>query len=71
MDTNSKDPPDRTPLSLTAENGRLAVVQVLLRHNGVDINLTNRIGRMPLSWAAENGRKSVVGALLDCDDPGS
>lgn len=60
-----RDSRGRTPLSLAAENGHEAVVDVFLEKEGVDINTKDsQYRRTPLSWAAGNGHHAVVELLL-------
>jgi ankyrin repeat protein len=67
-DPNFKDSHNRTPLSYAAENGREAVVKLLLTKNGLDLNSTDAIyGQTPLSLAAEKGHEEVVRLLLAND----
>ncbi|KAH6970659.1 hypothetical protein BKA56DRAFT_496253, partial [Ilyonectria sp. MPI-CAGE-AT-0026] len=63
-----RDSRERTPLSLAAENGHEAVVNVFLEKEGVDINTKDsQYRRTPLSWAAGNGHHAVVKLLLATD----
>lgn len=57
---HSPDPKDsnrRTPLSWAAANGHKNVVELLLDHNGVDLNSKDKYDLTPLGWAAQNGHK--------------
>ncbi|KAL7808677.1 hypothetical protein V8C26DRAFT_412845 [Trichoderma gracile] len=58
----------RTALSLAAERGNAAVVNVLLAHNDVLVNRRDEKGKTPMCWAAEIGHKDVVIALLTHKD---
>ncbi|KAK2794086.1 hypothetical protein FQN52_009168 [Onygenales sp. PD_12] len=57
----------RTPLSLAAENGWEAAVEVLLATRGIDPNLKDRMGQTPVEFAARSGRDRVVKQLLAKD----
>ena len=72
-DLGLNDSEGRTPLSLAAENGRGAVVELLLATDGVDPDSRDYDGRTPLLWAAENGHVAAVELLLAKDgvDPDS
>ena len=63
----------KTPLSWAAENGKEAVVKMLLAKDDVDPDSKDFSGRTPLRWAAENGHEAVVKLLLAKDgvDPDS
>ncbi|KAK2784468.1 hypothetical protein FQN53_008457 [Emmonsiellopsis sp. PD_33] len=63
----------RTPLSLAAENGWEAAVEVLLATRGIDPNLKDHDGKTPVEFAARSGRDRVVKQLLAKDgiDPNS
>ncbi|MFA6303242.1 MAG: ankyrin repeat domain-containing protein [Legionella sp.] len=51
-------------LHLAAQNGHLKVVQDLLAHNNIDVNIDVANGATPLFMAAQNGYLEVVKALL-------
>ena len=60
-----KDTNGRTPLSWATENGREAMVELLLER-GADLESKDaEYGQTPLSWAAENGHEAVVKLLLE------
>ncbi|RYP70705.1 hypothetical protein DL771_005309 [Monosporascus sp. 5C6A] len=62
---DSEDSYYRTPLSWASENGREAVVKLLLE-KGVDTeSKDDYYNRTPLLWAAKNGHEAVVKLLLD------
>lgn len=62
----------RTPVSLAAENGHLAIVRLLISSYGVDPNSKSTTpfhkGQTPLSWAASNGHHTTVEYLLAQDN---
>ncbi|KAH6700758.1 ankyrin repeat protein [Verticillium dahliae] len=60
-----KDSYGRTSLSRAAENGREAMVKLLLDTEKVNFNSKDGDGRTPLSWAALKGNEAVVKMLLD------
>ena len=62
-----KDSHGRAPLSLAAESGYEAVVELLLAQDGVDLDSKDNDGRTPLSWAARSGHAAVVQMLLAKD----
>ena len=57
----------QTPLSLAAEYGQEAVVRLLIKRDGVDINTKDNEEKTPLIWAAENGHEAVVQLLIEED----
>ncbi|KAF4433171.1 hypothetical protein F53441_13772 [Fusarium austroafricanum] len=59
IDTNGS-----TLLSLAAQGGNVAIIQLLLDTSKVDINARDLDGRMPVYWAAFNGCEEAVQFLL-------
>ncbi|KAL2814582.1 hypothetical protein BJX63DRAFT_431237, partial [Aspergillus granulosus] len=55
---------DRTPLSWAAQEGRVVIVELLLR-SCTSLSDMDHGGRTPLSRASENGHEEVVKLLLD------
>lgn len=53
-----------TPLHEAAANGRLDIVEALLRRGDINVNVVNNIGCTPLHVAAFAERSDIVGALL-------
>lgn len=64
QETDCKDGLGRTALSLAATRGHVAVVQLLLSRDDVDVNSVDHWGRTPLSWASAAGQDAVVGLLI-------
>ena len=64
LDVESKDRSGRTPLSWAAENGREAVVKLLLE-KGAELETKSSSNLTPLLQAAENGHEAVVKLLLE------
>ncbi|KAL4888349.1 ankyrin repeat-containing domain protein [Aspergillus ambiguus] len=62
--TDAKDKVGRTSLSLAAEKGHKAIVNLLL-HRGAAIDMVDKSGHTPLLWAAKNGHEAAVMLLLD------
>ncbi|KAI9770937.1 MAG: hypothetical protein M1840_002641 [Geoglossum simile] len=60
-------PTQVTGLHLIASLGLAGVMQLLLSHEGANVNLRDLSGRTPLSRAAENGHERVVQMLLSCE----
>ncbi|ETR99603.1 ankyrin [Trichoderma reesei RUT C-30] len=58
----------RTALSLAAEKGHAAVVNVLLANEDVLVNRRDEKGKTPMCWAAEKGHEDVVVGLLGHKD---
>ncbi|KAL2843948.1 ankyrin repeat-containing domain protein [Aspergillus pseudoustus] len=65
VDVNARDSDKRTALSIAAEKGYTAVVQLLLQTADVDANSQDCYGCTPLLKAAECGHGSVVRLLLE------
>jgi ankyrin repeat protein len=62
---DQRDDSGRTPLSWAAENGREAIVKLLLDTGKVDVDSKNNNGRTPLSHAAQGGHEKVAKLLLE------
>ena len=56
--------PHDTALCIAARGGDLEMVQALLRHVQVDVNLRNRWFEGPLMLAVKGGHFSIIDALL-------
>ena len=59
-----KDRNQRTMLSWAAENGRTAVVELLLERSDIDLNAKDLDGRTPFYWAASCGHEDMLKLLL-------
>ena len=53
-----------TALCIAAGGGDLEMVQALLRHDRIDVNLRNRCSEDPLMLAVKGGHSSIVDALV-------
>ncbi|KAH8679043.1 hypothetical protein BGZ60DRAFT_513281 [Tricladium varicosporioides] len=67
IEPDLKSPGNESPLGVAVKRGRLAVVQLLLNTQAVDINAQNIAGKSPIFWAAEQGREDIVKLLLERD----
>ena len=56
---------DYYPLWIAAMNGRIGMVERLLRVEGVDVNRRNNSGTTPLYTACQYGHEAVVERLLE------
>jgi ankyrin repeat protein len=54
-----------TALCIAARGGNLKMVQALLRHDQIDVNLRNRLIEDPLMLAVRGGHCSIVDALVE------
>ena len=61
---DQQDSWEQTPLSVAAESGHTAIVELLLAAQ-VDPDSKDEDDRTPLSWAVESGHKAVVKLLLE------
>ena len=58
----------RSPLSYAAEEGREAVLKILLAQDDIEVNTKDRRGRSSLSYAVQFGHEAVVKILVARDD---
>nr|CEG05170.1 unnamed protein product [Fusarium clavum] len=65
---NSEIPTGRSPLSWTAEKGRIGEMKLILQITTICPNVRDAEGRTPLSRAAENNSISAVHLLLENSD---
>ena len=63
-DIGDRDRDGLTPLHMHALKGHLAVVNVLLGHDGVEVDAVDYRGRTALVLAASRGQAAVVRVLL-------
>lgn len=61
---NQKDGFGSTLLHHAAMNGRLDLLEILLRHQA-ELNILNRVGQTPLCLAASKGHASIIEKLLE------
>ncbi|MGN6644356.1 MAG: ankyrin repeat domain-containing protein, partial [Verrucomicrobiota bacterium] len=54
-----------TPLHAACFQGNYLVVQLLVRHSGIELDSINIDDRTPLMWAVERGYESIIGLLLE------
>src|SRR5437867_9696989 len=52
------------PLHAACYQGNLAVIQLLLKQPGIDLNAIDIDGRTPLMGAVERGHEGIIGLLL-------
>ncbi|RDW83590.1 uncharacterized protein DSM5745_03916 [Aspergillus mulundensis] len=64
LDPNTSDDHEMTPLMLSASGGHLAVVDLLLHRDKVDVEVRNEDGMGVLSVAAASGHADIVALLL-------
>ncbi|KAH6912087.1 ankyrin repeat-containing domain protein [Coprinopsis sp. MPI-PUGE-AT-0042] len=65
VNVNYKDrPSESTPLTLAAGRGHVGVVQLLISHPRIEVNILDTYGRTPLMHAARERRTEVVKVLL-------
>ncbi|MCA7009972.1 ankyrin repeat domain-containing protein [Wolbachia endosymbiont of Tribolium confusum] len=55
----------RDPLSVAVNNGHKEIVELLLSVEGVDVNISNRLGNTPLHVAAIKGHEEIARLLLE------
>lgn len=53
-----------TALQYAVARGNLEIVSYLLKQNGIEITLADKLGRTPLELAVEVGHQGVVAELL-------
>ncbi|RYP63833.1 hypothetical protein DL769_006845 [Monosporascus sp. CRB-8-3] len=67
VNLNAKDNTGRTPLFRAAQKGHRAVIEELLKRDGLDLNAEDDSGQTPLLSAAQQGHDAVVELLLEQD----
>lgn len=65
IEADSTDLRGRTPLAIAARAGRVDVVEILLKEEGVRVNMRCRKGNTPFMFAALAGRIDVMRLLLE------
>jgi len=65
IEADSTDLRGRTPLAIAARAGRVDVVEILLKEEGVRVNMRCRKGKTPFMFAALAGRVDVMRLLLE------
>ena len=65
VEPDLKNPRNVSPLWIAASYGNLAIVEILLDTQAVDINSRCKFGRPPMFWAAAGGYEHVVRLLLE------
>lgn len=63
VDVNHQDSYGETALHSAAQNGHMAVAQLLLDHSA-DIDLVDIRGRTPVAWASRSGHQAMVELLV-------
>ena len=67
-DLEATDVQGNTAILWAARNGHGAIVQILLKLEGVRPNIADNGGQTPLSWAAKNRCEDVVKMLIERED---
>ena len=62
---NAKNKDRETALILASRYGRAYVVELLLRHEGIDVNVRSRNGNTALKWASRHERADLVKLLKE------
>ena len=65
---NEKGFRDFTALHIAARSGKIELVEYLLNHESIDVNVTSEWGDTPLTMAVKYGEKEVVKRLLQRED---
>jgi ankyrin repeat protein len=55
-------------MCLAAHKGHIAIVQLLLARDDVEVNCEDRHGRTPLWRATWEGHEAIVGLMQELDD---
>lgn len=62
--TQPKDILELTPLHIAATNGSLSIVEMLLKHSAIEVDVKDRRGQTALHHAASSGHDAIVRLLL-------
>ena len=60
---NQMDAHESTPLIYAAKRGYSKVVEVLLRHPGLEVDMKGGLGKSALNWAKERGHNEVANLI--------